>query len=186
MSPPLPAPALDWVAPASSRSLPSRGSAKDSRKLASRQPKLSPKVRSSECSVWIVSATPIGGPKSTGPPGDSGSISCGASVAQHHRRQRDLVDQRAQRVGNAEPGGGLEVAAGGADLDALRRQRAPPRRDAPSRSSCRGSTRSRAPPPGPRARTRRSARAGAWSSSTARRGRGSGSRFEGRPSSRRG
>ena len=40
----------------------SSGPASDSLKLDSRHPKLSPNVASSECSVKIVSAVPIGSP----------------------------------------------------------------------------------------------------------------------------
>ena len=62
--------------------------------------------------MWIVSAAPIGSPNSTTPPGVSGSISSGVAVAEHHRPHGQLVKQRLERVGDAEAGRGVEVAAG--------------------------------------------------------------------------
>ena len=66
------------LAPASSLSASSTFGGNDSAKVTSSAPKLSPKVRTSECSVKIVSASPIGSPKSTVGPGCSGSSSRGS------------------------------------------------------------------------------------------------------------
>ena len=97
------------------------------------QPKLSPKVRSSECRVWIVSASPIGSPKSTVPPGLSGSSSAGRAVAEDDRRHGQLVEDRPQRVGDAEAPWRRQVAARRGDVDrtrpsAARARRRPSRR----------------------------------------------------------
>ena len=111
-------------ASASSRTRSTTPGASERRKLASRQPKLSGKVSISEWRVWIVSASPIGSPKSTSPPGSSGSTSVGCAVANHHRRHRQLVEDRAQRVGDAEARRRVEVAPGGRDVHRARPRRA--------------------------------------------------------------
>ena len=101
---------------------------------------------------------------------------------------RQLVDQGLQRVGDAEPGRRIEVAAGRGDVHRLARPSELPRRDrTPSGWSCRAPSRSRAARAGPPARTRRSS--SSWrarSSSRGRRGRCSGSPPPGRRASRRG
>ena len=66
------------LAPARSLRLSSTFGGSESAKVTFLAPKLSPKVRTSECSVKIVSASPMGSPKSTVGPGCSGSSSRGS------------------------------------------------------------------------------------------------------------
>ena len=132
------------------RRVDSRSGDRESLKLASRQPKLSPKVRSSECRVWIVSAVPIGSPNSTTPPSVSGLDLLRRPVAEHHRPHGQLVEQRLERVGDAEAGRRVEIAAGRRTRDRStstgRRSQLSARSStaAPSGSSCPAPSRCRA------------------------------------------
>src|SRR6185295_14536326 len=103
-------PARRWISPSgaspSSRSVARRSGDSESLKLASLQPKLSWKVRSSECRVWIVSPAPIGSPNSTTPPGESGSISSARPSRSTTGGRVSSSSRVWSAYGTLKPGGG--------------------------------------------------------------------------------
>ena len=159
----------------------------DRRKLASRQPKLSPKR--AQLGVQRVDRLGLADRLAEVRPSrrrSSGSISTGSPSRSTTGAQRQLVDQGLQRVGKDGPGGRargrgrrrITSIALGARVPSSRTARRaitfvfPGLDPMPSSASRPGA-----------ARTRRAARAAARSPSRARRGRGSGSRPRGRPAS---